>query len=448
MNHQPQPGRRSASTVALAALTAAVLVVLAAIPAGAMTVTFIRHAQSEGNASGVIDTRVPGPPLTDLGREQASHVADRLVEDGIDFEAFDNLYVSTMIRTQQTAAPLAWALDKTPVIIGAYASTKPAADAGIQEISAGVFEGTSQDSGIGRLGYALIPVGWALGLRFLRIPGSEDGNEFDARVDAAIEQMRAGGDTNGDNEINVAAFSHGATIMFWTMMNVDNPNLALMLQHPLENTDIVLVEENGRGGWTLKKWAGIEVGEADYLTKMLVNLRDLIVAPQTALYNLRQPVLDLDVGAIITTAEQGLRDVGTAAVTFVQNSIADTIEEIRRHFPAPPAQEATTLAARTIEDDESAAEPTGEVVKQLRTQRSELATALAERRSELTAKRAERRELVRAAATERREVARQSLTEARDTAPRALNLRKAKAANGSAAAEAAASSTASDRDAA
>jgi broad specificity phosphatase PhoE len=412
-----------------------VLVVLAAIPAGAMTVTFIRHAESEGNASGVIDTRVPGPPLTDLGREQASHVADRLVEDGIDFEAFDNLYVSTMIRTQQTAAPLAWALDKTPIVIGTYDPDKPRSVAGIQEISAGVFEGTSQEGGIGRLGYALIPVGWALGLRFLRIPGSEDGNEFDARVDAAIEQMRAGGDTNGDDEINVAAFSHGATIMFWTLMNVDNPNLALMFQHPLENTDIVLVEENGRGGWTLKSYAGIEVGEANYLTKMFVNLRDLIVAPQTALYNLRQPVLDLDGRAIIDTAAQGVRDVGTAAVKFVENSITDTIEEIRRHFPTPPAQTVTTLAARTTEDDASATEPTRDVVKQLRTARSELATSLAEKRRAVTANRTERRDLLRAKAEERRERVRESLAEVRDSAQRSLGVRKGKSDNGSAASE-------------
>ena len=52
-----------------AAFTAVVSFILAVIPAGAMTVTFVRHAESQANADGIIDTKVPGPGLTELGSE-------------------------------------------------------------------------------------------------------------------------------------------------------------------------------------------------------------------------------------------------------------------------------------------------------------------------------------------------------------------------------------------
>ena len=152
---------------AVAALTAAVLVVLAAVPAGAMTITWVRHGESEGNASGYINTTVPGPALTPLGQDEAEDVAE-VLDDPATYGVFDNLYASTMIRTQQTAQPLADELGMTPVVIGTYDPATPQSNAGIQEIYAGIFEGTSQEGGIGRLGYAFIPLGWALGLRFLR----------------------------------------------------------------------------------------------------------------------------------------------------------------------------------------------------------------------------------------------------------------------------------------
>src|SRR5689334_16644534 len=46
----------------------------AAIPASAAElarITFVRHGQSAGNASGKIDTSTPGPVLTPLGQQQA-----------------------------------------------------------------------------------------------------------------------------------------------------------------------------------------------------------------------------------------------------------------------------------------------------------------------------------------------------------------------------------------
>jgi broad specificity phosphatase PhoE len=302
-----------------AVFTAFASFMLAVIPAGAFTVTFVRHAESQANADGIIDTKVPGPGLTPLGQTQANAVAAVL-----NTQAHDGIYASTMVRTQQTATPYATLLAApNPVTISAdpyhpdYSKDIVVLN-GLQEIGAGIFEGSSEDEGIGRIGYVLAPVAWSLGLRFVRIPGSEDGNEFDARVDAALDQIENDGQSD-----DPVVFSHGATIMFWTMMNVDNPDPTLLLTHQLDNTETVVVEKNDDGSWTLKNWGGEEIGPATLPIQLFVNTRDLIVAPQTALYNMRRPVLNLDAQGIAETGAQGVQDVAKATVKFATDTVTD-----------------------------------------------------------------------------------------------------------------------------
>ncbi len=184
-------------------------------------------------------------------------------------------------------------------------------------------------------------------------------------------------DTNGDGQIDAAVFSHGATIMMWTMMNVDNPNLLLIVQHPLNNTDTVVVEKNDDGSWTLKSWAGEEVGPANYPTQMFVNVRDLIVAPQKAAYDMRLPVLSLDAEGIVTTGAQGVQNVANAGVKFVKDSITDTVNAITGipgslgKQPESPVSKVSTLNATadngategTTAAVDSAAEGTTEAVE-------------------------------------------------------------------------------------
>ena len=302
-----------------AAFTAVVSFIVAVIPAGAMTVTFVRHGESQANADGIINTEVPGPGLTPTGQSQAEAIVAVL-----NSAPHDGVYASTMLRTQQTAEPYAASVNKDVVVLD-----------GIQEINAGIFEGSSEDEGIGRLGYALAPLAWSLGLRFVRIPGSEDGNEFDARVDAALEQM----ENQGSDEPVV--FSHGATIMFWTMMNVDNPDPMLLLTHQLDNTEVVVVEKNDDGSWTLKSWGGEEVGPANLPTQLFVNARDLIVAPQTALYNFTQ-------SANAETGVKGVEDVTKATVKFATDTASDLGNAVQGlGSAAQSSSTAATLAGKS-----------------------------------------------------------------------------------------------------
>jgi probable phosphoglycerate mutase len=41
----------------------------------------VRHGQTESNVNVVLDSLPPGPPLTQLGRQQAAELAERLAAE-------------------------------------------------------------------------------------------------------------------------------------------------------------------------------------------------------------------------------------------------------------------------------------------------------------------------------------------------------------------------------
>jgi len=84
-----------------------------------MRLYFIRHGQSFNNALKDQRDRVEDPELTDIGQEQAERCAaflassQEMPEGGFNI---DELYVSPMKRTLQTAAPIAQALQVKPQV--------------------------------------------------------------------------------------------------------------------------------------------------------------------------------------------------------------------------------------------------------------------------------------------------------------------------------------------
>lgn len=198
-----------------------------------ITLTFIRHAESEANASGIIDTTVPGPGLSPEGKAQAQQVAHQAGHN-----KFDSIYASTMTRTQQTAAPLAAELGKQVQVLQ-----------GIQEINAGWFEGkpVSEETTT----YLLAPADWLNGDVRNRIPGSVSGKEFNDRFTAAVQKIYDSGHQNP------VVFSHKFAIAYWTLMNVKNAKTSLLASHPLPNIGRVVLTGNPMNGWTLVDWDGV-----------------------------------------------------------------------------------------------------------------------------------------------------------------------------------------------
>ena len=198
-----------------------------------ITLTFIRHAESEANAANIASTTVPGPPLTAAGQEQATALANRLADI-----KFDGIYSSQMIRSQQTAAPLSKALNEQVTVLP-----------GLNEIPAGWFEGVpiSETSSTLLIG----PQSWLKGDRRFGIPGSVNGNQFNGAFTTAVQKIYDSGQTKP------IAFSSGFAIMMWTLLNARNGKTSLLADHPLPNAGQIVLTGNPTSGWTVVDWDGI-----------------------------------------------------------------------------------------------------------------------------------------------------------------------------------------------
>src|ERR1700744_3187118 len=195
-----------------------------------MTLTLVRHGQSTGNASGLIDTTTPGPELTPKGWCEATVAATQLAPNH-----YDGIFASTMMRTQQTATPTSQALGEPIEMLP-----------GLREIEAGQYEGTPEADAPKT--YWAAPQRGLKGGRSARIPRSVNGYEFETRFNEAVQHIYDSGDQNP------VAFTHSVAIMVWVLMNVRNPDLSLLTSKPLPNVGHVVLTGNPTDGWTLTDW--------------------------------------------------------------------------------------------------------------------------------------------------------------------------------------------------
>lgn len=202
-----------------------------------MRLLLIRHGQTPTNVEYLLDTAVPGPGLTALGERQAAALPGALADE--DIEA---LYVSTLTRTQLTAAPLAAARGLDPVVRD-----------GIREVSAGDLELLPGHSEHGER-YMRTVFAWAAGDTALRMPGGERGDEALGRYDAVIAEAAVSGAGT------VAMISHGAAIRMWTAARAHNVDVPFAASRPLANTGVVVLEGSPGDGWKALSWEGAVVG--------------------------------------------------------------------------------------------------------------------------------------------------------------------------------------------
>jgi broad specificity phosphatase PhoE len=203
-----------------------------------MRLILIRHGQTPANVDGVLESTVPGPGLTELGSEQAQQLVGALADQQI-----DALYVSTMVRTHLTAAPLADARGLAPI-----------ERAGLREIAAGDVEGRSDEAAVHQ--YVSTLFAWCGGDLDLRMPGGQDGHEVIARFDEVVAEAEATGAET------VALVSHGAIIRAWCAVRTANIDLDFVTDHYVTNTGIVVVDGSSSEGWEVTSWLGEGVGEA------------------------------------------------------------------------------------------------------------------------------------------------------------------------------------------
>ncbi|MET1053297.1 MAG: histidine phosphatase family protein [Mycetocola sp.] len=204
-----------------------------------MRLLLIRHGQTPANVLGTLDTRHPGPGLTELGHRQAAAIPGALRSEDI-----VGIFVSTLLRTQLTAAPLSEDRGLDRQVID-----------GIHEIEAADLEGLSTHRAA--MQYMDVVFTWASGDLDLPMPGGPNGHDFFGRFDAAIGAISA------EYEGTVAVVSHGAAIRTWAAARTDNVDVDYAAEHALSNTGVVVVTGTPRDGWTVEEWDGDPIGGAD-----------------------------------------------------------------------------------------------------------------------------------------------------------------------------------------
>jgi broad specificity phosphatase PhoE len=185
----------------------------------------VRHGQTHANVARQLDTAVPGLDLTDAGHEQARALTERLA--GEDLGA---IYTSDLVRTQQTAAPLAERLGLEMVVLP-----------GLREIQAGDYEMSTDWQP-----YVDAVTRWGDDPEHA-IPGGDTGTGFLTRYDAAIAQIAT------DGHASAVAISHGAAIRTWCTARLGLP-ADFFASRRVDNTHVVTLEGDPDAGWRLLAW--------------------------------------------------------------------------------------------------------------------------------------------------------------------------------------------------
>ncbi|ROQ39622.1 putative phosphoglycerate mutase [Frondihabitans sp. PhB188] len=197
-------------------------------------ILLIRHAQTTANAGGILSTAAPGPELTELGRAQAEALVDRLAHESI-----AGIFVSSLQRTAQTAAPLGCARGLEIEVVD-----------GVHEIEAGDFEGTNDTDSMTAY---LAPIRrWAEGDLAATVPGAYDGSHFLGRFDGALAAIAE----RHDDDSTVVVVSHAGSIRVWLGGRATNLDPAFSVAHSLDNAGVIELSGSPDGGWRVDAWQG------------------------------------------------------------------------------------------------------------------------------------------------------------------------------------------------
>jgi len=204
-----------------------------------LRLVLVRHGQTPSNVIGSLDSRPPGPPLTDLGRAQAASVAESLAALPV-----VAVYASVAVRAQETAAPIA-AAHGLPVQVVE----------GIHEAFVGDLECRNDPESLAA--FVAVFHRWTRSLDLdVPMPGGESAQQVLDRFLPVVADIRA---RHSDGV--VVLVSHGAAIRITSFALSPNVDAELADQHLLDNGCRVVLEVDGTSptGWCCLEWAGVPI---------------------------------------------------------------------------------------------------------------------------------------------------------------------------------------------
>ena len=195
-----------------------------------MRLLLIRHGETPANVIHALDTTLPGPGLTELGRSQAAALPAVLSGERI-----QSVWASEALRAQETAGALARAC-------GLQVQTLR----GMYEIQAGELEKKTDVDSI--TAYVEAMRDWCAGRLDIRVPGGESGREALDRINAGVRHVVSTGVETA------AVVSHGAAIRVWSGRHATNLGADFVTTNGLENTGVVALEGDPERGWVVRSW--------------------------------------------------------------------------------------------------------------------------------------------------------------------------------------------------
>ena len=191
----------------------------------------VRHGQTQSNVDLILDTKLPGPPLTGEGRQQALRAGVELATEPV-----LAVYASEATRARETAAPIADAHGLDVIVLP-----------GTHEVQIGELEGRADMPAVER--YREVYGAWMDGDLDRAMPGGgETGRQIRERFLCAIDRI---GDAH--TEGTVVLVSHAGVIRFMAgQLVADLDDVAAGRWH-LPNTGRVVLERDGTG-WRCLAW--------------------------------------------------------------------------------------------------------------------------------------------------------------------------------------------------
>jgi len=385
--------------------------------ATSITLTWVRHGQSVENVYHVLGSVSPGPNLSSCavsatpcvdqpdavpgpdilpgftqtapgGVQQAQGLVQRLIDTGV---AYDAIYASTLVRTQQTSQPYSDFSGLPITILDGLREVRAGADENaITTFQNGAFVDPKMANYVG------VQDSWRSGWVLTPMPqdpdpvdpnpatnanGDVNGLVFNDRTNTAVEkiywdEMNRYPTFTADAlnpDANPLAFSHSGTVASWVEMNVKNPpSLAYITANQLGNAQTAVVVGNPIDGWTLLSWNGVAVSPTPTLGMAFsVTFRDYGFVLQRSAWNVVVAQTTGDLGKVLQAVGTGLVQDAVATVVLPGQLVGDVVDAVVHAVNPNPA--GAVSAAQSAQS--AASTRTGATVTHIASRRASAATA-------------------------------------------------------------------------